>query len=54
MSFLLASLSSALNALLLMQAGKVSNGEPSPAVVPSVEEADEAKRKEKRKREREV
>lgn len=50
----LLSLSSNLNALLLMQAGKDGKGEPIPAAMPTVEEADEIKRKEKRKQEREV
>lgn len=40
--------------LLLVQAGKVGNGEPGAARVTSPEEADEAKRKEKLKRGREV
>lgn len=40
--------------LLLVQAGKVGNGEPGAARVTSAEEADEAKRKEKLKRGREV
>uniref|UniRef100_A0A7I4EA81 Uncharacterized protein n=1 Tax=Physcomitrium patens TaxID=3218 RepID=A0A7I4EA81_PHYPA len=39
--------------LLLVQAGKVGNGEPGAARVTSPEEADEAKRKEKLKRGRE-